>query len=142
MSAQIILVRHAHAEWPNYLGRDFDRPLTARGMEEAEATGRAILVAGYLPEVLVASAARRTRQTAEIIAAELKLPADAVRFLDVLYNATPQVLRDEARNAAAEATPVLMVAHNPGVSELARVLADDPEAPAFKPADWRLLPLT
>lgn len=142
MSAQLILVRHAHADWPNYVGRDFDRPLTARGAEDAQATGRAILVAGYLPEVLIASPARRTRQTAEIIAAELQLPASAVRFIDGLYNAPGQVLACEAREAATAASPVLLVAHNPGVSELARLLADDPEAPAFKPADWRLLPLT
>jgi phosphohistidine phosphatase len=141
MSAQLILVRHAHADAPGYKGRDYDRPLTSRGMEEAQATARAIRIGGYLPEVLIASPAMRTRQTAEIIAAELQLPQDAVRFIDSLYNASPQQLAAEARTAAAEASPVLLVAHNPGVTELARVLADDPDAPPFKPGDWRLLPL-
>jgi phosphohistidine phosphatase len=142
MSArQLILVRHAHAEWPDYRGRDFDRPLTPRGLEEAQATARAIRATGHRPELLLASAARRTGQTAGIIAAELQLPASAVRLIADLYNAPWQLLASEARAAATQGTPVLMVAHNPGVTELARALTDDPQAPPFKPADWRLLPL-
>jgi phosphohistidine phosphatase SixA len=31
----------------------------------------------------------------------------------------------------------MLVAHNPGISDLARLLARDPDAPVFRPADWR-----
>lgn len=141
MPPQLILVRHAHADWPDYAGRDFDRPLTPRGLDDARATARAIHDAGHQPALLIASPALRTRQTAEIIAAELQLPPGSVRFVEGLYNASHRLLAAEARAAAAEAPLVMMVAHNPGVSELARVLAGDPEAPPYKPAAWRVLPL-
>ena len=140
-SPQLILVRHAHAEWPNYSGRDFDRPLTPQGEEGARATGRAIREAGLRPALLLASAALRTRQTAEIIAAELALPASALRFSENLYNAPDATIQVEAQAAAPAHGLLMVVAHNPGVSELARVLAEDSRAPGYRPGDWRLLPL-
>ncbi|MET0282313.1 MAG: histidine phosphatase family protein [Steroidobacteraceae bacterium] len=137
---QLILVRHAHADWPQYRGRDFDRPLTPQGVAGARDTGLAIQAAGLRPALLLASPARRTRQTAELIAAELQLPAGALQFLDTLYNAPQVTLEVEARVATACSGLVLLVAHNPGVSELARLLAGDPVAPNYSPGEWRLLP--
>lgn len=140
-AARLILVRHAHAEWPDYKGRDFDRPLTPQGEEDARATGRAIREAGLRPDVLLASAALRTRQTALLIAAELDLPESALRFSDSLYNAPESTIEVEAQAAAPAHGLLMVVAHNPGVSELARVLADDAKAPSYRPGDWRVLPL-
>jgi phosphohistidine phosphatase len=138
---RLILVRHAHAEWPNYRGPDFDRPLTPQGEAGARATGRAIREAGFIPALLLASSARRTRQTAEIIAEELQLPPAVLRFSENLYNAPDVTLQLEVQSAAPATGLLMMVAHNPGVSELARVLADDIAAPNYRPGDWRVLPL-
>lgn len=138
---QFILVRHAHADWPDYHGPDFDRPLTERGLSGAHATGRAICSAGLRPTVLLASPACRTRQTAQILAEELHLPGDAVRYVDSLYNATAHTLEAELRTAAGPDCLVILVAHNPGVSNLTRVLTNDPAAPTYRPADWRMLRL-
>lgn len=131
-----ILVRHAHAEWPAYRGRDFDRPLTERGLEEARATGREIITAGLLPKRILASSARRTEQTARILTEHLRLPADALQLLDHLYNADAATLAAALRSAAAEGSPVLVVAHNPGISELARMLSEDRTLAPFRPAEW------
>jgi phosphohistidine phosphatase len=137
-----ILVRHAHAEWPNYRGADFDRPLTSRGLADARAAGRAIHAAGHRPTLLLASPACRTRQTAELLAGELQLPDGALRYVDNLYNATATTLEAELRKVTTAASCVVLVAHNPGVSNLARVLAEDPETPPCQPAEWRLLQLS
>lgn len=138
---QFIIVRHAHAEWPDFHGPDFDRPLTSRGLADARATGRAIHAAGHRPTTLLASPACRTRQTAELLAEELQLPPGAVRYIEALYNASASTLEEEVRRAADGNSLVLLVAHNPGVSNLARVLADDPDTPSYQPAEWRLLQL-
>lgn len=131
-----VLVRHAHADWPNYAGRDFDRPLTPRGGEEAQATARSIIAAGMSPTLLLASPARRTRQTAEVLAAALGLADDRVRFIDALYNAKSGVLEAELRRAAPAASATMLVAHNPGISELARILSANARLPPFPPAGW------
>lgn len=132
-----ILVRHAHAQWPAYTGRDFDRPLTERGRREAQDTGRAIVAAGVPPQRIIASSALRTRQTALILMDCLQLPADALQLLDSLYNAQSPALWSALGASASDGAPVLLVAHNPGISELARLLSDNPSLPAFRPAEWR-----
>jgi phosphohistidine phosphatase len=137
----LILVRHAHAEWPHYKGPDFDRPLTEQGFADARVTGRAIVDAGHQPVLLLASSALRTRQTADIIAEELQLPESAVQYLDSLYNANAFTLEVEARRLAPAVGSALMVAHNPGVSTLAQRLARDDAAPPYKPAEWRVFTL-
>jgi phosphohistidine phosphatase len=139
---QVVLVRHAHADWPGYDGRDFDRPLTPRGEEDAHAAGRAIAGAGHRPALILASPARRTRQTAEIICVELGLAPALLRFVDCLYNATGAALVAELRSHADGGHRTLMlVAHNPGISDAARRLSGDPHARGFAPAEWCALPL-
>lgn len=135
---QLIIVRHAHADWPNHSGPDFERPLTDRGVAEARATARAIAAAGHRPTLLLASPACRTRQTAEILAEELQLPPAAVRCVDSLYNASASTLEAELRKAGKTDQLMVLVAHNPGVSDLARALSGDPAAPSCKPAEWRV----
>jgi phosphohistidine phosphatase len=131
-----ILVRHAHAEWPAYRGRDFDRPLTEQGLEESRATGREIIAAGLLPRRILASSARRTEQTARILMEQLLLPGQALLLMDSLYNADAATLRAALQSGAAEGSPVLLVAHNPGISELARALSGDRTLAPFRPAEW------
>jgi phosphohistidine phosphatase len=132
----VTLVRHAHAEWPEYSGRDFDRPLTARGMEDALETARELLAAGMRPELLLSSTARRTRDTALILARELGLATRAVRFTDRLYNASASALESAAQDVASRCTHVMLVAHNPGISEFARQLTGDATLPPLPPAGW------
>lgn len=139
---QVVLVRHAHAEWPGYNGRDFDRPLTPRGEKDAHATGRSIGAEGHRPALVLASPARRTWQTAQIICSALALPSDVLCGVDSLYNAPSTTLVAELRRHAAGAGGTLMlVAHNPGISDLARRLGDEGKDGGLAPADWRVLPL-
>ena len=62
---ELILLRHAHAE-PAAAGQDdIDRPLSRQGLAEAEAAGKWLKDHGYLPDRIIASPARRTRETLE-----------------------------------------------------------------------------
>jgi phosphohistidine phosphatase len=132
----VILVRHAHAEWPAYVGTDFDRPLTPQGMADARSTAAAIRDAALRPELLLTSPALRTQQTAQIIATALGVPDTAIRQVDSLYNAAPDALDAALRQAFTAADTVLLVAHNPGISELARMLTGNAAFASFRPAHW------
>jgi phosphohistidine phosphatase len=136
-----ILVRHAHAEWPNYTGRDFDRQLTPQGLEDARRTAEAIREAGHMPGVLLTSPAVRTLQTTGFIATALGLPEHAVRQIPGLYNASAQTLYSELGDAFAMASTVILVAHNPGISELARMITYDELLPPFRPGQWQIVTL-
>ncbi len=118
----LIVVRHAKAESSHLHERDFDRPLTWQGAEDARAAGRA-LVARY-PDVtcIVSSPARRTRTTAEIIAAEYGLLEEAVQQDVRIYEADLKaLLRIVAELDVIDGT-VILVGHNPGVLELCYTL--------------------
>lgn len=135
----LTLVRHAHADWPNYTGRDFDRPLTPHGLLAARDAAREIRAHIEPPTLLLASPAVRTRQTAEIIAEALAVPATAVRYIDTLYNASVDTLDFEfRRHCSAGCTGVLLVGHNPGISAFARLLAGDQLPAPFLPAQWQV----
>jgi phosphohistidine phosphatase len=140
-SSTAILLRHAHAQWPQYQGSDFDRPLTPRGWQDARAAARAIRAAGQTPGLVLASPARRTRETAAALQAECAIADQDLRFVAALYNAPADVLKAELRAALAQCERVTLVAHNPGLSELALRLAGQSGGPPLAPADWRCFAL-
>jgi phosphohistidine phosphatase len=111
-------------------------------MEDALATAREILAAGPKPDLLLSSTARRTRDTALILAREFGLSAHAVRHMDRLYNATANALEMAAQDAAMRHAHIVLVAHNPGISELARRLTGDATLGLLPPAGWLSVPLT
>lgn len=117
---ELILLRHAHAEPPAPGQEDFDRPLSLQGQAEAEAAGRWLLEHGYVPDRVVCSTARRTRETTE--QALTALGYVEVRFEQRIYDATPGMLIqvvDEHRDIPR----VMLVGHNPGLEQLAALLS-------------------
>ena len=118
----LILLRHAAAESLGLDGRDFDRELTAAGRAEAEATGRRLAALDIRPQQLLSSPARRTRATTDIVARCLGLAASAVREDATLYLATLPTLRTAIARTDAAVGCLLLVGHNPGLSELATAL--------------------
>src|ERR1700754_2302322 len=78
----LVLLRHAKAEHPE-VGSDFDRRLTTRGKADAAAAGVWLAAEGIRPELVLCSAAARTRETWDAVADAL--PAPEVRFELSLY---------------------------------------------------------
>ena len=64
---ELILLRHAHAE-PAVSGQaDLDRPLSPVGLAEAEAAGKWLKENNLLPDCVMCSPSRRTRETLEAV---------------------------------------------------------------------------
>jgi phosphohistidine phosphatase len=123
---RLILLRHAKAESEAPSGDDFDRPLAARGRREAQAVGVQLAALRLKPDIALVSPALRTRETWELV--EEATPAAKVRFDPALYNAEAGAIRRLAEKAGAGT--VIVVAHNPGLQELAVRLLRDGAAPA------------
>ena len=85
---RLTLMRHADARWKDPGVSDFERPLNRRGTTAAEAMARRLLELELVPDLLLASPARRTQQTAEIVARELSLPPRHVLREEALYLAS------------------------------------------------------
>jgi phosphohistidine phosphatase len=73
--------------------------------------------AGLRPDLVLCSAARRTRDTWALMAATLGEPRTT--YLDEIYEAEAGVLLTAIRRAPADARRLMLVGHNPGLEELA-----------------------
>jgi phosphohistidine phosphatase len=120
-SRRLILLRHAKSDWPDVPDRD--RPLAKRGKRDAPVVGRWLHDQGYLPEIVICSAARRTRETWDLVAAELG-GSPSVTFEPRAYAASALTLLYLVRELPAACHSALLIGHNPGVSELASTLIE------------------
>jgi len=117
---KLVLLRHAKSAWPDV--PDHERPLAARGQRDAPAIGRWLLQAGHLPDLVVCSTARRTRETWQLAQAEMGSTAP-VAFEDGLYQATGAHLLDLIRPTPPAAATLLVIGHDPAIPQLALMLA-------------------
>jgi phosphohistidine phosphatase len=127
------LLRHAKAAPdPPTGGSDHERRLAPRGRRDAAALGRR-LRAGDLgfgerrgPDLVLASTAARTTETAEAVAAALGTPVDRRRRL---YYGSPADVLAELRALDERVRSVMVVGHNPTTHTLAlALLAEDDDA--------------
>ncbi len=119
---RLLLLRHAKSSRDNARLKDFDRPLAKRGREAAPEIGRHMRKAGWQPDLVLCSTAKRTQETAELVLAELGGKAE-VRFVDALYLAAPEQMLKEIHAVGPKVGTLLVVAHNPGTALLANYLA-------------------
>ncbi len=118
---RLILTRHAKSAWDDPAMADHERPLNRRGCRSALELGEWLHSRGYEPDQVLCSTAARTRQTWDIArAAPLEVIPD-VSFVEALYHASPDVMLKVLAKATGDT--VLMLGHNPGIAEFARLLA-------------------
>lgn len=115
----LYLMRHAKSSWKTS-DPDSMRPLSDRGVRDARAAGRWLGESGL--DVVLHSPARRAGQTWERVR-EGGASCSDVRTVDALYHAwTPEVL-EEFRRLPQGARNVLVIGHQPLISELALTLS-------------------
>ncbi|MFP4327827.1 MAG: SixA phosphatase family protein [Paracoccaceae bacterium] len=127
MPRYLILMRHAKSSWKDPALDDHDRPLNRRGRRAASALGGWMRDRGWVPDEVLCSTARRTRETLR----RLDLPgAPTVRERRALYLAEPEAMLEVLRGA--QGACVLMLGHNPGIAEFAhRLIAAPPPHARF-----------
>jgi phosphohistidine phosphatase len=125
---RLILFRHGKAEPESASGEDFERRLAPRGEREAAQMGERLAALGFRPELVLVSAAQRTRDTWAAAAPALGDPE--VRYEDDLYHAEAGLVRSLAEQAGAGRGAVMVIGHNPGLHELAFRLMLEGEASA------------
>jgi len=120
---RLTLMRHGDAQWKDPEVADFARPLNRRGSSEAEAMGRRLADLMLVPDLIISSPARRAQQTAELVSRELALAPRSIRFEEALYLAGAQEILKLARAIGPRLPHLMIIGHNPGISELAHLLA-------------------
>jgi len=123
MTKQLLLIRHAKSSWAYPELRDFERELNQRGLANAPEMGARLRKRSLIPDAMLISPARRTIMTAELIAQETGVPATAMRFDDRLYLANPATMLATIRESDPKTELLAVIAHNPGITDLANLLA-------------------
>jgi phosphohistidine phosphatase len=135
MQRRITLLRHGHAEEHS---DDFARALSATGRAGAVRAGETLRRIGWQPAYVLSSAAPRALATAELAARAAGFSGRIVAARS-LYLATDSQCLEALRQVPEGAASVLLVAHNPGLSRLARDLCGHPSELA--PAEYASIDL-
>lgn len=121
----LTLVRHAKSSWGDPALADRERPLNERGLRDAPAMGQRLAQRGARPDLLLASPATRALTTAEHLAQALGVKRKDIVVDERLYAAAASELLAVIRVAGNEHQRVMLVAHNPGLSDLAHRFASE-----------------
>jgi phosphohistidine phosphatase len=123
----LYLLRHAKSSWKDPDLADFDRPLNGRGRRSAKLIAHYMERRGMHPAVVLCSAAERTRQTLDLVHPTLGGNC-RVEVRDGLYLADPKTILAELAGLDDDIPSALVIAHNPGLHDLALALATTGEA--------------
>ena len=119
---KLILVRHGKSSWVTNHS-DHDRPLAPRGIRASEKIGNWLSSNGHIPETILCSTAKRTRETWGTIKKFVETDYEE-QMVPELYGASSGTMFRLLQGASGSAT--LMVGHNPGIGGLARLLLQQP----------------
>jgi phosphohistidine phosphatase len=126
---RLLLLRHAKSERLTLGADDMARKLDSRGREDALKIGMYMARHSLVPDRALISPSARTRETWGLVAgAFAKRPPHV--FDERLYEAGPDAILEIIRECRKAAPTLLVVGHNPGLQELAKLLIASGDADA------------
>lgn len=120
MTQTLYLLRHAKAKPWDADGDDFSRALSAAGEAHMSRLRTKLRDLPRLPEKILCSPARRTRETLEPLMP--CWPGASLEFAEEIYGASTGMLYSMAQAAFQDHEAILMVGHNPGFESLLMAL--------------------
>lgn len=118
---ELLILRHAKSSWEDPGQADFDRMLNQRGVDDSRRMGPVYAERLPPPDRVLCSPARRTRDTLACLIPALVDPR-TVAYEDALYLAPAETLLDWIRAAPDSCRVLLLVGHNPGLTDLVNLL--------------------
>src|ERR1700753_1071269 len=83
---RLLLLRHAKSSWSEPGASDHQRPLNRRGQEAAPRIGAYLKRHKLVPDRVLCSTARRTRETWDLVAAEMRATPETA-YVERIYDA-------------------------------------------------------
>jgi phosphohistidine phosphatase len=119
---RLYLLRHTKSDWDDPTLDDHERPLAARGRRAADRIAEHLRRGDVRPDLVLCSSSRRTLETLARIAPSLGERAD-FRIERDLYAADGASLLARLRRLPGSVSSAMLIAHNPGIQDLALDLA-------------------
>jgi phosphohistidine phosphatase len=118
----LYLVRHAKSSWVDPSLADQERPLNKRGLRDAPHMGQRLADRKVRVDAIWSSPALRAAQTARHFAHALNYPRNEIQLRDRLYTSSIDEMLLEIRSCPDEVKGLLVIGHNPVISECANIL--------------------
>ncbi len=117
MVKNLLLIRHAEAEFPDSDKRDFERLLTSNGNNQATILGEHINKLPLKLDAIYISPAHRTLMTGKLIAEQMDYTP---RLMDAeeLYEATENLMKAFVSRMDPLFNNVAIIGHNPSMAQL------------------------
>jgi phosphohistidine phosphatase len=121
----LYLLRHGIAVEPGTPGyeKDSDRPLTAKGEDRLRETARAMEKLELSFDLILSSPFLRAKQTAEIIATNLRLRNKLAFSNELIPSGNPQLLIQQLNGFRPGPENVLLVGHEPHLGRFVALLS-------------------
>ena len=112
---QLILIRHAKSSWEAPL-RDFDRPLTSKGIQDAHLVSSHI--ENQIPKsfLMWSSSAKRAYETAIIFSQNISFPVDSILFKEELYTFDERKLEQIIHSCSDDYDHLIVFGHNEAIT--------------------------
>ena len=120
---KLFLLRHAKSSWKDLTLDDIERPLNKRGKQDALFMAEKFLEKKIFIDLIIASSSRRTADTAQTFAQILGLKSNVI-LTEKLYAASTNTILNLVLQFDEAVANVILVAHNPGITELSNELSD------------------
>jgi phosphohistidine phosphatase len=136
---RLTLLRHAKTE-PGRAGQeDWDRELEPRGKRDAPQMAQRFKETYPAPNLIVTSPAVRALATARLFAKELRIAESSIIADERLYLASPKAMLQLVHAVGGSAEHLLIVGHNPGITEFGERLSADRSLDNMPTCSWYTL---
>ena len=119
----IYFIRHGKSSWQDIRVSDHDRPLNGRGKKDSKNMGNYLVEKGHKIDIIISSSAKRAKSTAKNINAMVN--SESFIIEPKLYLASAMTLISIMQNIHNEVESAIIVAHNPGMTDVANIFSVD-----------------
>jgi phosphohistidine phosphatase len=120
----LYLIRHAKSDWSNESKSDFERGLNKRGKKAILTMANALKEKKVMPDLILASPAKRARLTANGLAKEIGYTGK-IKYIDALYMAEPLDVLSIIKEIKDKYDNVCIVGHNPETTQLTNLMVEE-----------------
>jgi phosphohistidine phosphatase len=121
----LYLVRHAHSV-KNIEGiKDWERPLSSKGIKTAHAIFGTLKAMQVYPGKIITSYAFRALNTALLLAHDIGYPLEGILIKEVIYNGNSKDILAFIKKQSDIYSSLMIVGHNPSLTKLYSLLTNE-----------------
>jgi phosphohistidine phosphatase len=120
----LFLLRHAKSSWEDPELKDFERPLSARGLKDVPVMASRFKEKENSVDCIICSPANRAKSTAQIMAKNIGFPLDDMISNPELYFAGTGMFLKAASLVDESCESAMLIGHNPAITEFANTMAN------------------